>query len=100
MDAWPSDLPQTIKADYQIQPRCGLVDDAEERNPERCRTYPEYDATFNIRMTSGQKDSFRGWWDDTLEPVCSVYCAVAGNSWLSFFFSAFHRCAKLEICGR
>lgn len=85
MEPWPANLPQQIKADYSIEPRCGLADEKEERNPQRLRTYPEYDAVFSIRMTSGQKDVFRSWHNGTLNQ-CKAFAAP----WLETLGFDFH----------
>lgn len=85
MEAWPSSLPQKIKADYSIEPRCGLVDEDEERNPQRLRTYPEYDATVSVLMTTDQLKIFRAWWDETLNQ-----CAPFTAPWLETLGFNFH----------
>jgi hypothetical protein len=89
VEAWPGTLPQTIKADYNIEPRAGMADEDEERNPQRTRTYPEYDATFSVFMNNTQKDEFRAWWDNTLNqsaPFTAPWLDLLG---FEFYFLRF-----------
>lgn len=69
MEHWPSNLPQSPTLDYNNNLRCGLVDEKEKRNPIRLRTYPEYNATFNLVMSNTQKNNFRNWYYDTIKEV-------------------------------
>ena len=85
MEAWPGSLPQKVKGNYSIEPRCGLMDEDEIRNPQRLRTYPEYDATFSMIMDSDQLSTFRAWWNDTLNQ-----CAPFTAPWLDSLGFDFH----------
>jgi hypothetical protein len=85
MEAWPSSLPQSVLVDYEIEPRCGLTDEKETRNSERNRTYPERDATFQMVMTAAQVQTFRSWWDGTLNQ-----CAPFTAPWLEGLGYSFH----------
>lgn len=66
MESWPSDLPQNVLSDFSSEMSAGLAVDGETRNPQRTRTYPEFEATFTFFMTLAQLTSFRTWWDTTL----------------------------------
>jgi len=66
MESWPTGLPQSVRLDYEIQPRSGLLDVEEERNPVRNRTYPEWTATFSMIVSSVELSAFRTFFDDTI----------------------------------
>ncbi|WP_320055751.1 hypothetical protein [Desulfuromonas thiophila] len=81
MEAWPGTLPQSPLAEFEAEPRCGLADEKEERNPQRLRTYPERDTRFQMMMTAAQLAAFRAWWDTTLNqsaPFTAPWLAAMG----------------------
>ena len=68
MEQWPdTGLPQSVRLDYEMQPRCGLLDPAEQRNSSRNRTYPEWSATFSMVVSSEQLATFRTFYDITIK---------------------------------
>lgn len=66
MEAWPSTLPQRVMVDYEIDFRTGLCDEGETRNPQRLRTHSEREATFQIFVTAAELETFKTFWNTTL----------------------------------
>ena len=68
MISWPSSgLPQSVREDYEMQPRTGLLDAGERRNPSRNRTYPEWSAIFSMMVTITELSTFRTFYDSTIK---------------------------------
>lgn len=83
METWPADLPQKIQSSFELKLRSGLVEESEERNPLRNRTYPEYEATFSLTMSTVQLTSFLLWWENTLNqtaPFLAPWLILIGFS--------------------
>ncbi|MBM9615304.1 hypothetical protein JWJ90_13550 [Desulfobulbus rhabdoformis] len=86
MEVWPSTLPQAPHIDYSGQQLNGLLDPEERVNPMRTRTYPEYTRQFTFKgLTTTQFQTFRAWWDETLNQ-----CAPFTAPWLEAVGLAHH----------
>jgi hypothetical protein len=69
MDTWPTsnNLPQSVREDYEMQPRTGLLDFDERRCPVRNRTYPEWSAMFSMYVSDIELATFRTFYDNTIK---------------------------------
>jgi len=89
MNNWPSTLPQSVSIDYELQPRSGLMSTAEERNPTRNRTYPEWAATFSMVITTAQLATFRAFYDTTIAQSGEFECPWLDDLGFDFHFVRF-----------
>jgi hypothetical protein len=85
MDAWPATLPQSVSIEYEMEPRCGLYDADEYRNPTRQRTYPEWAGSFSMHVSSAQLEIFRGFYETTI-----VQSDAFAAPWLASLGFDFH----------
>ena len=99
MESWPGTLPQRVLNNFEIEPRCGLVDDGEVRNPERNRTYPERDATFQVFMTLAQLEIFKTFWNVTLNQAAPFTAPWLEPLGYSFHFLRFRDVPKWVNAG-
>jgi len=68
METWPSSgIPQSVRDDYEMMPRSGLLDETEQRNSVRSRTYPELSAKFSMMITNDELTVFRSFYDDIVK---------------------------------
>lgn len=75
---WPSALPQAPYYRYEGQQVNGLLDTETFLATQRTRTYPEESASFTfVQLTAAQFQTFRAWWDVTLNQ-----CAPFTAPWL------------------
>lgn len=91
MHAWPAALPQAPHHRFSGVHASGLLDAENRLYPVRTRTYPERRMSFVFRrLTVAQFQTFRGWWDETLNqcaPFTAPWLAAAGYS---------HHCCQLD----
>lgn len=75
---WPLTLPQAPYYRYDGQQINGLLDTETFLATQRTRTYPEESASFTfMQLTAAQFQTFRAWWDTTLNQ-----CAPFTAPWL------------------
>lgn len=89
MNSWPATLPQSVYMDYELQPRSGLLDPAEERNPTRNRTYPEWAGTFSMVVSLAQLATFRTFYDTTINQSGEFECPWLEDLGFNFHFARF-----------
>ena len=70
---WPDSMPQVCLVDPEITPQAGLLDEEEERNPQRTRTEPEEVTTFRVLCTAAQLATFRAFYSDSLNGGCACF---------------------------
>lgn len=91
IETWPESLPVPQKS-FNCQLRAGLADDQEIINPQRTRTYPERESSFNLILTQTQFEALQTFYETTLNGGGKLFEA----DWLTEAGYAFHRLRFLK----
>lgn len=86
METWPASLP-IPDIFFNCQLKAGLVDDQEQINSQRTRTYPERVSNFSIILTQTEFEALQTFYQTTLNGGGELFEA----SWLVDAGFTFHR---------